>query len=136
MVLVDVAVPVPVVDDKAIGGFDVGGGVADGGEGTEEEAFVFPLVGFTGAGGDCWAGIGSGLHGVSGRSPGRRYCGCFGVRVARVRVAEVVVVSRRADTSVTSGSPGVGSGGSKDTGKWLWYSQRRLFQFHLVLFPW
>ena len=59
------------------------------------------------------------MHGVSGRSPRRRCCGCSGVRVARVRVAKVVAVSRRADTSVMSGSSEVGSGGSKDTGKWL-----------------
>ena len=53
MVLMDVAVPVPVVDDKAIGVLGAGGRVADGGGGTEEEAFVFPLVGLTGAGGGC-----------------------------------------------------------------------------------
>ena len=116
MVLVDVAVPVPIVDDEAIGAFDTGGGVAGGGSGTEAEALVFPFVGFTGAGGGCWAGIGSGLRGVSGRSPGSHCCGCSGVRVARVRVAVVVVASRRADTSVTSGSSGIGSGGSKVTG--------------------
>ena len=119
MVLVDVAVPVPVVDDEAMGAFNTGGGVAGGGGRTEEEALVFPLVGFTGAGGGCWARIGSGLHGVSGRSPGRRCLGCSGVSVARVRVAVVVAALRRADTSDTSGSSGVGSGGSKDTGKWL-----------------
>ena len=53
MVLVDVAVPVPVVDNEAMGVFGAGGGVAGGGRGTKEEAFVFPLVGFTGAGGGC-----------------------------------------------------------------------------------
>ena len=116
MVLVDVAVPVPVVDDEAMGGFSTGGGVAGGGVGTEEEALVFPLLGFTGAGGGCWAGIGSGFRGVSGRSPGSRCCGCSGVRVARARVAVVVAASRRADTSVTSGSSGTSSGGSKVTG--------------------
>ena len=115
MVLVDVAVPVPIVDDEAMGAFNTGSGVAGGG-GPEEETLVFPLVGFTGAGGGCWAGIGSGLRGVSGRSPGSRCCGCSGVRVARVRVAVVVAASRRADTSVTSGSSGTGSGGSKVTG--------------------
>ena len=116
MVLVDVAVPVPVVDDEAMGEFNMGGGVAGGGGGTKEGAFVFPLVGFTGAGGGCWAGTGSGFRGVSGRSPGKRCFGCSGVRVVRVHVAEVVVVSRRADTSVMSGSSGTGSGGSKVTG--------------------
>ena len=116
MVLVDVAVPVPVVDDEAMGAFNMGGGVAGGGGGTEEETFAFPLEGFAGAGGGCWAGTGSGLRGVSGRSPGRRCCGCSGVRVARVRVAAVVAASRRADTSVTSGSSGTGSGVSKVTG--------------------
>ena len=119
MVLVDVAVPVPVVDDEAIGVFNMGGGVAGGGGGTEEKAFVFPLAGFIGAGGGCWAGIGSGLHGVSERSPERRCLGCSEVSVARVRVAKVVVASRRTDTSETSGSLGVGSRESKDTGKWL-----------------
>ena len=116
MVLVDMAVPVPVVDDEAMGAFNAGDGVAGGGGGAEEKTFVFPLVGFTGAGGGCWAGIGSGLRGVSGRSPGSRCCDCSGVRVARVRVAVVVAASRRADTSVTSGSSGTGSGGSKVTG--------------------
>ena len=53
MVLVDVAVPVPVVEDEAMGSFNAGGGVVGGGGGTEEEAFVFPLVGFTRAGGGC-----------------------------------------------------------------------------------
>ena len=53
MVLVDVAVPVPVVDDEAMEAFNTGGGVAGGSGGTEEEALVFPLVGFTGAGGGC-----------------------------------------------------------------------------------
>jgi hypothetical protein len=119
MVLVDVAVPMPVVDDEVMGVFNTGGGVVGGGGGTEEEAFAFPLVGFTGAGGGCWTGIGSGLRGVSGRSPGRRCCGCSGVRVTRVQVVGVVAASRRADTSVMSGSSGVGSEGSKDTGKWL-----------------
>ena len=118
MILVNVAVPVPVVDNEAMGVFDMEGGVAGGGGGTGGEAFVFPLMGFTRAERGCWAGIGSGLHGVSGRSPGRRCLGCSGVRVARVRVAEVVAASRRADASDTSGSSGVGSMGSKDTGKW------------------
>ena len=116
MVLVDVTVPMPVVDDEAMGAFNTGGGVAGGGGGTEEGAFAFPLMGFTGAGGGCWAGTGSGFCGVSGRSPRRHCFGCSGVRVARVRVAEVVAASRRADTSVTSGSSGTGSGGSKVTG--------------------
>ena len=116
MVLVDVAVPVPIVDDEAMGVFNTGGGVAGDGGGTEEEAFVFPLVGFTGARGGCWAGIESGLHGVSGRSPGRHCLGCSGVRVARVWVAKVVAASRRADTSDMSGSSEAGSEGSKDTG--------------------
>ena len=136
MVLVDVAVPVPVVEDEAMGGFVTGGGVTGADGGIKGECFVFPLVCFTGAGGGCWAGTGTGLRGVSGRSPGRRCSGRSGVRVARVRDAEVVAASRRADTLVTSGSSEVGSGGSKDTGKWLWYSQRRLFRFHLILFPW
>ena len=35
--------------------------------------------------------------------------------MARVHVAEVVVASRRADASVTSGSLKTGSRGSKDT---------------------
>ena len=106
----------PVVDDEAIGVFNTGGEVAGGGGGTEEEAFVFPLVGFIGAEGGCWAGIGSSLHGVSEKSPGRHCLGCSRVRVARVQVAEVVAASRRADTSDMSGSSGIGSGGSKDTG--------------------
>ena len=59
------------------------------------------------------------MRGVSERSPRRHCCGCSGVRVARVCVAEVVAASRRADTSVTSGSSRIGSEGSKDTGKWL-----------------
>ena len=134
MVLVDVVVPVPVVDNEAMEGFGVGGGVVEGGGGTKERAFVFPLMGFTGAGGGCWAGIGSGLCGVSGRSPERRCCDCSGVSMARVQVAEVVAASRRADTSVTSGSLEIGSKGSKDTGKWLWYFQWCLFQFHLTFF--
>ena len=119
MVLVDVAVPMPVVENEAMGVFNTGGEVAGGGGGTEEEAFVFPLVGFTGAKEGYWVGIGSGLRGVLGRSLGKHCCGCSGVRVARVQVVEVVAASRRADTSVTSGSSGVGSRGSKDTGKWL-----------------
>ena len=53
MVLMDVVVPVPVVDNEAMGVFNTRGEVTDGGGGTEEEAFVFPLVGFTGAGGGC-----------------------------------------------------------------------------------
>ena len=48
MVLVDMAVPVPVVDDEAMGVFNTGGGVAGGGGGTEEETFVFPLKGLQG----------------------------------------------------------------------------------------
>jgi hypothetical protein len=56
MVLVDMAVPVPIVEDEAIEEFSVEGGVADDGGGTKEETFVFPLVDFTGAGGGCWAG--------------------------------------------------------------------------------
>jgi hypothetical protein len=136
MVLVDMAVPMPVVENEAMGGFGTRGGVAGGDEGTEGETFVFPLVGFTGAGGGCRAGAGSGLCGVSGRSPERYYCGRSGVRVARVHDAEVVAALRRADTSVTSGSSWIGFGESKDTGKWLWYSQWHLFQFHLIHFPW
>ena len=123
MVLMDMAVPVPVVEDKAIGGFNMGGGVAGGGGGTEGETFVFSLVDFTGAGGGCWTGAGSCLCGVSGRFPGRHCLGSSGVRVARVHDAEVVVVSRRAETLVMSGSSGLGSEESKDTGKLLWYSQ-------------
>ena len=84
--------------------------------GTEGEIFALPLEGLAGAGGGCWAGTESGLRGVSGRSPGRRCCGCSGVRVARVCVAVVVVASRRTDTSVMSGSSATGSGVSKVTG--------------------
>jgi hypothetical protein len=126
MVLVDMAVPVPVVEDEAIEEFSVEGGVAGDGGRTKKETFVFPLVDFTGAGGGCWAGAGSGLCGVSERSPGRS-CGYFGVRVARIHDMEVVAVSRRAETSVTSGFSGFGSGESKDTGKLLWYFQWHLF---------
>jgi hypothetical protein len=112
MVLVDVAVPVPVVEDEAIEGFSVKGGVASDGGGTKEETFVFPLVDFTEAEGGCWAGAESGLCGVSERSPGRCCCGCFKVRVARVHNMEVVAASRRAETSVTFGFSGFGSGES------------------------
>lgn len=123
MVLMDMAVPMPVVEDKAMGGFNVGGRVTGGGEGTEEKTFVFSLVDFTGAGEGCWTGAGSYLCGVSGRFPGRHCLDSSGVRVARVRNVEVVVASRRAETLVMSGSLGLGSEESKDTGKLLWYSQ-------------
>ena len=117
----------PMADDEAMGGFGVGGEVVGGGRETEEGAFVFPLMGFTRAREGCWARIGSGLCSVSGKSLGRRCCGHSGMSVARVWVAKVVAVLRRADTSVTSGSSGIGSRRSKDTGKWLWYSNSTCF---------
>ena len=41
MVLVDVAVPMPVVKDEAMGSFNAGGGVVDDGGETEKEALSF-----------------------------------------------------------------------------------------------
>ena len=123
MVLMDMTVLMPIVEDKAMEGFNVDGGVAGGDGGTEEKTFVFSLVDFTEAEGGCWTGAGSCLCGVSGRFPERHCLGSFGIRVARVHDAEVVVVSRRAETSVMFGFSGLGSEKSKDTGKLLWYSQ-------------
>ena len=118
MVLVNVAVSMPMVENKAMSVFETGGGVA-GGDGGTEKTFAFPLVVFTGAEEGCWAGSGSGFLEVSGSCPGRFCYGNSGVRVARMHNAEVVVASRRAETLVMFGSSGVTSGELKDTGKLL-----------------
>jgi hypothetical protein len=119
MVLIDVTVPVPVIEDRAIEGFGADDGIAGGGATEEKEIFAFPLVVFTGAGGGCWAGSGFDFHRVSESCRGRFYCNNSGVRVARVYNAKVVVALRRAETLDMSRSSEVTCGGSKDTGKLL-----------------
>ena len=111
------------------GGFGAGGfldedvegwGGADTGGCLDEDG-----TGLVGAGGG-WVVEDMPWTGVWGSSPGRDWIRCSGVRAARVRVRDSVVVSKSAVTLPLSleGESG------KITGLWLWYCQRRRVTDH------
>jgi hypothetical protein len=104
------------VEDEAMAGFELDAGA-------RVEVFwgqvAFPVDVLLGAGGG--VGLeGGGLTGVTGSSPGKDCFCCSGVSAKREREIEVMAESRRAETSVTSGSSE--SLVIKLTGLWFKYS--------------
>jgi hypothetical protein len=94
---------------------------------------AFPLDGFSGAGGGIGFG-GGGLEGVTGSSPGKDCFCCSGVSAEREREIEVMAESRRAETSVTSGSSD--SLVVKLIGLWFRYSHRPKFELYVTDLSW
>jgi hypothetical protein len=84
----------------------------------EGEADGWVLDAFLVGAGGGFCSVGGGLEGVTGSSPGKDCFCCSGVSAEREREMEPAAESRRAETSVTSGS----SDSLKWTGLWLRYS--------------
>jgi hypothetical protein len=93
-----------------------------------EEVAVL-VDGFASAGGGTGVTVG-GLDGVTGRPPGRDCFCCSRVSAKREREIEAVAESRRAVTSVSSGSSVSRLGNW--TGLWLRYSQRSVLALYLT----
>jgi hypothetical protein len=99
------AEPRDLVETAAVEEEAITSGLIRAGSGVErflEEVAVL-VDGFAGAGGGTGVSV-EGLDGVTGSPPGRDCLCCSGVSAEQEREIEVIAESRRADTSVSSGS--------------------------------
>jgi hypothetical protein len=129
------AEPRDLVETAAVEEEAITSGLIRAGSGVErflEEVAVL-VDGFAGAGGGTGVSV-EGLDGVTGSPLSRDCLCCSGVSAEWEWETEVIAKSRRADTSVSSGSSVSRLGNW--TGLWLRYSQRSALGLYLTNLSW